>query len=138
MVAFCVGKRGYYHCRDGSAAYVTGCGPAECGAQPPVLGWRIRGGAWRLARWYSCGSRTLGRQSASDLVAYIGECLRKLPNSPGWWWYEYADGTTSPRQVYEKEERLFVIGGGEVHKSPGRWGDKIEPAGFEQPAKPNG
>lgn len=120
-------KRGFWRTRGGKIA--------------EVVGRSMKKGLWlgligdRYVTWDDGGdwSRT---DSHNDLVEYLGETLRRLPDSPGWWWYENAGNPPLPLYVLEEFGKLFIANGfGPVEAAKGRWGNKIEPSGFE-PAEP--
>lgn len=128
MSDFRVDRVGYYRRRDGGVAYVGALAPF--GASFSATGW-VSWDGWKHWGWTFAGKTFTGRRHECDLVSYIGETLRKLPDSPGWWWYEYSETHAAPALVCEAGGKFISHGGRGVEEVTGRWGDKIEPSGFE-------
>lgn len=119
-------KVGYYRRRDKGLAYVGGNAPFDCEFQ--VVGWSWDQDEWRHYGWTHEGHSFT--DVTHDLVTYLGETLRRLPDSPGWWWYQAESGCKVPWFVEGVPGSLHVQNK-PVTDLPGVWGDKIEPSGFD-------
>lgn len=122
-------RRGFWRMRCGRIAEVVGRRTGDCNY--PWIG--VSDGL--NMSWSDDGSFMPGGGGGFDLAEYLGETLRRLPDSPGWWWYESGKETLPVRVVEEHGKLHIAFGGGPVSASIGRWGDKIEPSGFEEAAQ---
>lgn len=126
---------GFYRTRHGRIAEVVG----RVTSVPQTFPWvglvngvAVNGAcSWRDDGTYASDP---SKEDGRDLVAYLGKTLRRLPDSEGWWWYEPRGGS---RKI---EPRCVVLSVGRLVSRPwhtsvdqmqGRWGDKIEPSGFD-------